>query len=272
MNPGKPPGPLNRSVICGSCCVRFDLAVERDPVTRIDARCGPVRRPDRRRPRRCRRACPPDRSAYSTCCLRPGPRLLDRSSTRRLAVGALVGVGGADAAGDVAAVVDVLGERLQRPRAAGLVLLAVAVRVVHEHERHRRPASSRSGRPRGPVPTTVNGILSPQSKKSPSSGVVICDRRRGVADRDRRRLGVGLAAGVGDRQLGRVDAVGGVDVRRVRDRSSRPCRRRRSPTRSVIESPGSGSREPSLEKWTVSGAMAVRRRRVQRRPAARACP
>src|SRR5215208_6521539 len=59
--------------------------------------------------------------------------LLDRGQ-RGLAVGAAVRVGDADAAGEVPAVRRVLGAGVQHARAARGAVLAVAVRVVHEHE------------------------------------------------------------------------------------------------------------------------------------------
>ena len=189
---------------------------------------------------------------------------------RGLPVGALVGVGGADAAGDVAAVRRVLGVRLQRARAAGLGLLGVPVRVVHEHERH---GDARA------VDRAVLGIGGGDGERdrvAPLEEVTVerrvdRDRRRRVADGDRQRLGVRLAGRVGDGQLGRVDAVGRVDVRRVRiGRVDRAV---------AVEVPREADRVTRVGvARAVAGELhverrdAVGRRGVHRRPAARAGP
>ena len=105
--------------------------------------------------------------------------------------------------------------RVQHAGAAVDAVLAVAVRVVHEHERdlHARAVDR-------PVLRVGDGHgerdVLPELEEVAVERRVDRDRRRRVADGDHRGLGVGLPARVGDGQPRRVDAVRRVGERRVR--------------------------------------------------------
>ena len=137
---------------------------------------------------------------------------------RRVRALRVVGVGGADAAGQVAAVRRVLRVGVQHARAARLALLGVAVRVVHEDERDRRRAHAVDRAVLGVGDgDRVGDVLAPLEEVTVDRGGDR-HRRRGVADRDHRAGGRGLAGRVGDREPRRVDARDGVGVGRVRGR------------------------------------------------------
>ena len=139
---------------------------------------------------------------------------LRRGGQRGLSVGALVGVGDADAAGELSAVGGVLGPCLQRARAAVWFCSPWPCVSCSKHEGDV-DLGAVAGAVLGVGDGDLVGDLLAPVKEAALDRRGDGDHRRRVADGDDGRFGVGLAAGVGDGQLGREDAVGGVDVRRV---------------------------------------------------------
>ena len=162
------------------------------------------------------------------CCV-------DRCQGRNASRAAVIGVRRADHAEHVAAVRDVLGVRRQDAGAARHRRLGVAVGVVP-----RTKVTSTSAQliapSSGSLTVTENGMLSPKANVPPSTGVVRRHRWRRVADRDRRVRCADLPARVGDGQPA-TNTPRVVYVNVGLGRRSRPCRRRRSPTRSGSSRP-----------------------------------
>ena len=99
----------------------------------------------------------------------------------------------------------------------------------------------------GSVTVTVYGhVLAPLEEVAVDRGVDR-DGRRGVAGRDRQRLHVLVALPGPSPRAAPCRRRAACRCGSGSDRSSRPSRCRRSPTRTIRASPGSGSRVPSLE-------------------------
>ena len=163
---------------------------------------------------------------------------------------AVVGVGRADHAEDVAAVRDVARVGVQTPEhpvvpaSAWPCVSCPSTNVTWTSEQLTVPSS-------GSVTVTLYGMSSPKANVPPSTGVLTVHRRRRVARSDHGARRGGLAAGVRDREDGGVAPTRRVGVLGF---GSMECALPSPKSHSKrIESPGSGSSEPALEKLTVSG-------------------